>query len=65
MANGSCMAIAGVLLVSSGLLVASLIPRSVDIIYIAVGLLAGKLNHALSSECQYSDGIFFKYSVVN
>lgn len=34
----------GIILVSSGLIAISLIPRTADIIYIAVGILAGNLN---------------------
>jgi hypothetical protein len=45
-ANGCCMGVVGIILVSSGLLAASLIPSNVDIIYISVGLLAGKFNPA-------------------
>jgi hypothetical protein len=36
----------GILLVSSGLIAISLIPRTAEIIYIAVGILAGNLNHS-------------------
>jgi len=43
--SGSCMGGTGILLVSSGLIVISLIPRTAEMIYIAVGILAGNLNH--------------------
>jgi hypothetical protein len=56
------MGVAGIILVSSGLLAASLIPSNVDVFYIAVGLLAGKLNAALSTQFRHSVGMFFKYS---
>jgi hypothetical protein len=39
------MAVTGILLVSSGLTAISLIPTTAEITYIAVGILAGNLNH--------------------
>jgi len=39
--SGSCMGGTGIILVSSGLIAISLIPRTAEIIYIAVGILAG------------------------
>jgi hypothetical protein len=59
-ANGRYMGMAGIILVSSGLLAASLIPSKVDVFYIAVGLLAGNLNAALSTEFQHGEGMFFQ-----
>jgi hypothetical protein len=38
------MGVTGILLVSSALIAASLIPTNVNIIYISMGLVAGKLN---------------------
>jgi hypothetical protein len=43
-ASGACMSVTGILLVSSGLLSIGLIPSTAEIIYIAVGILAGNLN---------------------
>jgi hypothetical protein len=43
-ANSCCMGVTGILLVSSALVAASLIPTNVNIIYISIGLVAGKLN---------------------
>jgi hypothetical protein len=42
--NGCCMGVTGVVLVSSALIAVSLIPTNVNIIYISMGLVAGKLN---------------------
>jgi len=42
--SGSCMSVTGILLVSSGLIAISLIPRTAEFIYIAVGIVAGNLN---------------------
>jgi hypothetical protein len=39
------MGVTGILLVSSGLIAISLLPRTAEIVYIAVGILAGNLNH--------------------
>jgi hypothetical protein len=42
--SGSCMGVTGIILVSSGLIAISLIQTTAKIIYILVGMLAGKPN---------------------
>jgi hypothetical protein len=55
----------GIILVSFGLIVISLIPRTAEIIYIALGILAGNLNHTDIKIMELTAQIISQYCVIN